>query len=185
MTSRYRIDPGRSRFTVRAFAEGLLSFLGHSPTFAVRDFAGVVSFEDDWLAKPRLDLTVAAGGLAVSDAVKTGDWHEIEGRMRADVLDTAAFPEVRFQASAAATEKLAPGRYRVVLAGTLVLRGVAQPHRLEAELTMFPDGLRLHGDTGLRMSAFGIPPVTALGGTIRLKDEVRLVFDLTALPEAS
>ena len=30
--------PGQSRFTVQAFAAGLLSFLGHSPTFAVRDF---------------------------------------------------------------------------------------------------------------------------------------------------
>ena len=36
--NRYRIDPGRSRFTVQAFATGLLSAFAHSPTFAVRDF---------------------------------------------------------------------------------------------------------------------------------------------------
>ena len=40
MTTRYRFDPSLSRFTVRAFASGLLSFVGHSPTFAVRQFAG-------------------------------------------------------------------------------------------------------------------------------------------------
>ncbi len=45
MTARYRLDPGQSRFTVQAFATGLLSFLGHSPTFAVRDFAGAVRFD--------------------------------------------------------------------------------------------------------------------------------------------
>ena len=44
MTVRYRLDPVRSRFTVQAFATGLLSFLAHSPTFGVRDFAGEMSF---------------------------------------------------------------------------------------------------------------------------------------------
>ena len=35
------------------------------------------------------------------------------------------------------------------------------------------------------MSEFGIRPVTALGGTIKLKDELKLSFDLAALPEPS
>src|SRR6185312_12624207 len=50
--------------TVEAVAAGLLSFLGHSPTFAVREFAGAVEFPDDLIASLRLDLTVGAGGLA-------------------------------------------------------------------------------------------------------------------------
>jgi hypothetical protein len=37
MAVHYRLNPGESRFTVQAFASGLLSFLGHSPTFAIRD----------------------------------------------------------------------------------------------------------------------------------------------------
>ena len=45
MTTRYKLDPVGSRFTVRAFAAGMFSFLGHSPTFAVTDFGGGVSFE--------------------------------------------------------------------------------------------------------------------------------------------
>jgi len=32
---RYRIDASRSSFTAQAFAEGMLSFMGHNPTFAV------------------------------------------------------------------------------------------------------------------------------------------------------
>lgn len=66
-----------------------------------------------------------------------------------------------------------------------MLRGVSRPHRLAAELTMFQDGLRLRGDTTVRMSAFGILPVTALAGAVRLEDEVKLSFDLAARPEGS
>ena len=185
MTTRYRFDPGQSRFTAQAFAAGLLSFLGHSPTFAVRDFAGVVEFPDDLVANLRLELTVGAGTLSVADRVKPADRVEIEDRMRAEVLETAAFPEIAFRADAAGTEKLAPGRYRTALDGTLALHGAARPHRVGVELAVFADGLRLRGETAVRMSEFGIRPVTALAGTIRLQDEVRLAFDLVALPEAS
>ena len=45
MPARYRLDPAHSRFTVQAFAAGMLSFLGHNPTFAVRDFQGEVRFD--------------------------------------------------------------------------------------------------------------------------------------------
>ncbi|MBA3786883.1 MAG: hypothetical protein H0X15_15340 [Acidobacteria bacterium] len=42
--ARYRIDAGGSNFTVQAFAEGLLSFMGHNPTFVVRRYGGDVQF---------------------------------------------------------------------------------------------------------------------------------------------
>jgi polyisoprenoid-binding protein YceI len=185
MTTRYRFDPEHSRFTVQAFAAGLLSFLGHSPTFAARDFGGRVEFPDDVITRLRLELTVGARSLTVAGEVKPTDHREIEDRMRGEVLEVARFPEITFEADAAATEKLAPGRYRVTLDGTLTLHGVTRPHQMGAELAVFADGLRLRGETGLRMSDFAIRPVTALGGTIRLKDEVALAFDLAAIPEAS
>lgn len=184
MTTRYRFDPARSRFTAQAFATGLLSFVGHSPTFAVRAFAGTVEFPDDLVANLRLELTVPAGGLVAGDDVKPSDRREIEDRMRAEVLEPTRFPDITFRAAAAATDKLAPGRYRVTLDGTLDLHGISRPHRLAPELELFTDGVRLRGQTGLKTSDYGIRPVTALAGTIRLKDEVKLTFDLAAVPEA-
>src|SRR5215471_16343699 len=133
MTTRYRLDPEHSRFAVHAFSAGLLSFLGHSPTFAIRDFSGAVSFADDLVAKLQLELTVSAQSLAVADGVKPADRWEIEDRMRAEVLEVRAFPAVLFRASAIATERLAPGHYRVKLDGTLSLHGIARPQRVDAE----------------------------------------------------
>ena len=41
-------------------------------------------------------------------------------------------------------------------------------------------GVRLTGESTLRLSDYRIRPVTALAGAIRLNDELRLVFDLVA-----
>lgn len=185
MTTRYRFDPEHSRFTVRAFATGLLSFLGHSPTFAARTFAGAVEFEDDLIAKMRLELTVEAGSLVAVGDVPGPARGEMEDRMRAEVLETGRFPEIAFRAAARSAERLTPGRYRMELDGTLTLHGVARPHRVAGELVMFGDGLHLRGDATVRMSDFGIRPVTALGGAIRLRDDVTLSFDVAGVPEAT
>ena len=49
----YAIDPDMSRFTVRAFASGMLSALGHSPTLAVRDFTGKAEFSPELAGRGR------------------------------------------------------------------------------------------------------------------------------------
>jgi polyisoprenoid-binding protein YceI len=183
MNSRYRFDPARSRFTVQAFADGLLSLLNSSPTFAVRDFAGVVEFVDDLIAQMRLEIDFGAKSLAALGDFNGGDRGEIEGRAQREVLESGEFPEVAFRGAAADVEKVEAGRYRMAMEGTLTLRGATRPYRGEAELTMFADGLRLRGEAGLRISEFGIAPVTALGGALRLKDAVKFVFDLAAVPE--
>jgi polyisoprenoid-binding protein YceI len=183
MTARYRFDPGRSRFTVQAFATGMLSFLGHSPTFAVADFSGSLSFPGGTLLGLRLELIVMADSLTLLDNVSPADRAEIEGRMRREVLETAAYPEIRFVSEDVTGQTLAPGRSRVRIGGPLTLHGVIRPQVLDAGLTVYDDGIRLAGGSVLRPSEFGIRPVVALGGAIRLKDELRLAFDLAAIPE--
>ena len=41
-TAKYLIDTSASRFTVQAFATGLLSSFGHNPTIAIRDYEGEI-----------------------------------------------------------------------------------------------------------------------------------------------
>lgn len=176
----YRIEPGRSRFTVQAFAAGILSAFAHSPTFAVRDFGGEVRLGAT-AQSLELDLNVKAGSLDLQDAVKQADRHEIESRMWGEVLETSAFREIGFRGRATSAETIGQGRYRLSIGGDLSLHGVARPYQTDAELIVYSDGLRLGGGGTLRMSEFGIRPVTALGGTIKLKDELRLTFDLAAL----
>jgi polyisoprenoid-binding protein YceI len=184
MTPLYLVDPGRSRFTVHAVATGLLSAFAHSPTFSVGDLSGSVRFDPDAPGTIAAELTVNADSLRLEDQVRHADRAEIEDRMRSEVLETARFPEVTFRTEQAAADPAGPGRYRVALGGRLSLHGVTFPCLVEGVLTVDGDGgLRLRGDCPLRMSDFRIRPVTAVGGTIRLKDEVRISFDIAARPE--
>ncbi len=181
--TRYRLGPELSQFTVQAFASGMLSFLGHSPTFAVRDFTGSVAFAGGTIDTMRLELAVRAASLELLDKVRPSDRREIEGMMRGDVLEAEAYPEVRFVSEEVAGGPVAQGHYRARIAGRLSLHGVTQPHAVNAEVLHFADGVRLRGESLLRLSDYRIRPVTALGGTIRLKDEVKVAFNLAGLPE--
>ena len=181
----YRFDPGHGRFTVQAFATGLLSFLGHSPTFAVRHFGGELRWQPDAPDDAGLAVTVRADSLELTDSVRPGDREEIEGRMRREVLEVALYPEIRFQADEIATSTVAENRYRLRVGGLLTLHGVTRREAIDAEILHYNDGVQLGGKFSLRLSDYRIRPVTALGGAIKLKDELRVAFDIVAWKEES
>jgi polyisoprenoid-binding protein YceI len=182
--NRYRIDPGLSHFTVHASATGLLSAFAHSPTFAVRDFGGELRLGET-VRSSEVEVTVDPDSLELVDHVRDSDRREIEGRMRGEVLETSVYRELSYRGGAIRADTIGQGRYRLVIEGELALHGVARPHRMEAELIVFGDGLRLGGRDALRMSDHRIRPVTAVGGTIKLKDELTIAFDIAAVPETS
>jgi polyisoprenoid-binding protein YceI len=182
--ARYRIDPARSHFTVQAFAAGLLSAFAHSPTFVVRDYQGEFLLQDT-AQSLEVEVIVNPASLDLQDRISASDRREIERRMWDEVLETSAYREVSYRGRVDRANATGQGRYQIALGGELTLRGVTHPHRIDAELIVFADGLRLGGGCPLRMSDYRIKPVTAVGGTIKLKDELRLSFDIAALPEAS
>jgi len=185
MPVRYHMDPDRSRFTVQAFAGGLLSFVGHSPTFAVRQFEGELAWEPTGSTTTDLVVIVKAESLELTGSQSPADREEIERRMRQEVLDVAAFPEIRFKADTVATSAQGGGRYQLRIMGSLALHGVTNRETINAELMLFNDGVRLSGEFPLRLSDYRTRPVVALAGAIKLKDELRLSFDIPAWKEAA
>jgi polyisoprenoid-binding protein YceI len=105
--------------------------------------------------------------------------------MKRDVLDVASFPEITYQAVDVPAEAIARGEFRLHIDGRLTIHGVTRPQHVEARLKIFQDGLLLSGECPVRLSDHRIPPVTALGGTIALKDELHLEFELFAPLEGS
>jgi polyisoprenoid-binding protein YceI len=178
MSTRYQADPSHSRFTVQAFATGLLSMFAHSPTFAVRDYAADVMLDPGTFDGARVQLSARADSLQVLDQVRPADRADIEGRMRQEVLQTATFPEVRFDGDRWMAGPIAPNEYRLRIAGQLALHGTVRPREIDATVQIFGDGIRLTGECPLNLSEYGIRPVTALGGAIQLRDQLRVAFDL-------
>ena len=177
---RYLIDKSASKFTVRAFATGMLSALGHSPTFAIRDFEGDLEFSPEALNQASLRIHIKADSLEVMDDIKSKDRQEMESTMNQRVLEISKYPEIEFATTSVTATQLGEGRYQANLNGTLALHGVTRQIAVPTQVTLLGDMLRAGGEFPLEQSSFGIAPVSVAGGTLKLKDELKLAFDIVA-----
>ncbi|MGA8271007.1 MAG: YceI family protein [Candidatus Sulfotelmatobacter sp.] len=181
---RYLIDAKRSKFTVKAFATGLLSALGHSPTIAIPDFEGNVSLTPDDLTQSSLRVVIPSASLNVIDDIKEKDRQEINRAMRDEVLESDAYPDIVYECSKVSASKLGEDQFQVTLNGDLTLHGVTQNEPVSARVWLNGDTLRAAGDFSARQSDYEIRPVSAAGGTIKLKDELKMSFDISARKQA-
>ncbi len=177
---RYLIDKSSSKFTVRAFASGMLSAFGHSPTFAIRKFEGEAEFSPGDPGACSLRLQVEANSLEVMDDIKSKDRQEIESTMNQEVLESAKYPAITFESSRAAVSRLGEARYQVSLNGNLTLHGLTRPAVIPAQVTHMGDMLRAGGEFTILQTNFGIKLVNVAGGVLKVKDELKFVFDIVA-----
>jgi polyisoprenoid-binding protein YceI len=177
---RYRVDASRSRFIAQAFAEGLLSAFGHNPRLAIRGFEGEVEFDPASPNAASVWMKARADSLVVIDDISEKDRREIERVTREELLEAARRPEVVFQSAIVTALQVAEGRYQVRVAGDLSLRGVTRELAIDAMALVEGDELRAQGGFTLRLTDFNIRPVSVAGGLLKLKDEVRLSFDILA-----
>lgn len=183
---RCRLDAARSKFTVQAFAGGLLSGFGHNPVIAIRKFTGEAEFVAATLADASLRVTVDAASLGVVDKVPEKDRPEIEHTMFADVLETARFPEITFESTDITVTRVVEGRYRARIIGDLMLHGVTRKGLwISAMLTLEGTDLRAQGDFSLKQADFNIKQVTIAGGVLKVKDEVKISFDILGVNTGS
>ena len=176
----YAFDPGLSRFTVRAFATGLLASMGHNPSFAIRQFAGEARLSPDAPEQASVRIVAQSGSLELLDQVSDKDRREIERTTRDEVLDAGRFSEIVFEASHPSMSKGGEGVYWANITGNLTLRGVTQPQQITAQISVDDSQLRATGEFTVRQSSYGIKPVSVAGGTLRIKDDVKVTFDLVA-----
>lgn len=177
----YRIDASRSKFTVQAFASGLLAGFGHNPTIAIRDFTGEAQFMPNSMADANLRLVIKADSLTLLDQVKEKDRQEIEGTMFNDILEAGRYPEIVFESANIALTKVLEGRYKARIIGDLTLHGVTRNRIwLQAKIILGGDDLQAQGEFTLKQSDFQIKPVSFAAGALKLKDELKFVFELVA-----
>lgn len=183
---RFLIDKNASRFTVQAFATGLLSSFGHNPTIGIRDFEGEIQFIPETYDKASLHLSLKTTGLDVLDEMKSSDRKQLEQTMYEQVLEVQRFPGAVYESKDIKVEK--PGNSPIVarVNGELTFHGVSQNQSIVARVADMGSVLRISGDFELRQSDFGVKPVSFAGGALRLKDQLKFTFELVARrPEES
>lgn len=181
----FRVDPQASRFTARAFAGGPLSAMGHNPTFAIRDFGGEVEFDPDAPASSSLRLVVKAASLALTDNVSDKDRREIERATREEVLESGRFPDITYDCPG--SRVTAAGPMQLTLSGDLTLHGVTRVQTVSVQVYPMGEMLRGQGEATVRLSDYGIRPVSVAGGMLKVKDEVKVTYDIVArlVPDAT
>jgi polyisoprenoid-binding protein YceI len=173
----YRIDAGRSQFFVEAEAGGVLSVFGHNHKFQVRDFNGTVSVPSNALQSASLDLSIVADSLTLVDKVSDDDRKEIEGTMKQKLLETARFTKILFSQTRVTVDGSGDASSRFGVVGDLWLHRVRHSVTIPVTVVRKGDSLRATGTMKLRQTDYGMTPVTAVVGTVRVKDEVTLSFE--------
>ena len=181
---RYLIDTEKSTFTVRAFATGMLSAFGHNPTIAIQNFEGEISLNAEQVEQSSLRLLIHAASLTVTDDIREKDRIEINRTMHEEVLESDSFPEIIYQSSSIVATKTGEGQYSGTIKGDLTFHGVQRSQPVSTRISVNGDVLRAMGDFSVKQSDYEIRPVSAVGGTIKLKDELKLFFDISARKQA-
>ena len=153
--------------TVRVYKAGVFSALGHDHEIAAPIAGGTVDS-----AAHTVEIRVKAGALKVRDPnVSDKDRAQIQSTMLgSEVLDAASNPEIVFRSTTAAPG----GAASWTVNGNLTLHGQTRPVTVEVKEA----GGHYAGTCRLKQTEFGIVPIKAAGGTIRVKDEILIEFDI-------
>jgi polyisoprenoid-binding protein YceI len=178
----YGIVAAGSTIQVSVFREGLLKVFGHDHLIAAKSFSGTVNFHADKVEESSISLNIEAKSLTVLDSVEAEkDRRDVQATMAgAQVLDVESFPRITFRSTGVHLIKKAGSDWEVTLDGKLNLHGVEKPISFPVRIHQENTRLIVHGDVFITQTDFGIEPVKVAGGTVRVKDRVKLNFTIVA-----
>jgi hypothetical protein len=161
-------DPQRSTVTVRVFKSGL--FRAFADDHVIEAPLAEGSLDDS--ATPTAHISIDVRSMRVLDPnLSLKDRREVQTRMLGpDVLDGDRFPHIRFRAVA-----IQPGDAdRWSVRGELELHGQTHP----VTVNVVRDQGHYKGSVSLKQSDFGITPISIAGGAVKVKDEIKIDFDI-------
>lgn len=161
------IDTRQSTIVVRVHKSGLFSSLGHDHEIAAPITNGTVT-----VAERQVELHIAASSLRVRDPdASDEDRNEIQKTMLGPkVLDVAQYSEIVFRSTG--SDPAGTGSWR--LRGHLTLHGQVRPVIVEVS----ERGSHYVGTSRLKQTDFGITPIKVAGGTVQVKNEIDIEFDI-------
>lgn len=177
----YTVDAGESRLIVEVGRAGFLKLFGHDHTIRVERFTGEVRWDAAAPERSSFSLDVDASSLVVADEeVSDEDRAKIQSDMETKALDLSEHARITFQSSAIQLRDAKDGPHRLRVTGTLALRGVERP--LTVPLTLEVDGDRLvaTGELELPSDAWGVPQISAAGGTVKTSEDLGVSFEIVA-----
>ncbi|MBV8172118.1 MAG: YceI family protein [Candidatus Eremiobacteraeota bacterium] len=163
----HAIDVAQSKLTIYVYKSGLFSFAADNHEINAPIASGTL---DEPLTS--VSFVVPAAQMTVLDPQMPPDKRaQVQARMLSpDVLDPARYQTIEFK-STAITGSASAGWD---VSGVLSLHGQSK----SVKLHVTQSGSRFHGSTTLRQTDYGITPITIAGGTVKVKNDIRVDFDI-------
>jgi polyisoprenoid-binding protein YceI len=167
----HTIDTAASKMTVYVYKSGLFSFAADNHQINAPIGSGEL---DDPLTS--VSFSVPAAKMTVLDpSTPESKRSQVQERMESpDVLDPTRYPTIDFK-STAITGSASAGWD---VSGMLSLHGQTKPVKVHVT----QEGSHFKGSTTLKQTDFGITPITIAGGTVKVKDVIRIDFDIVPSP---
>ncbi len=177
----YQLDPATSVIQIHLDTAGALGFVGHAHLIQTPIEQGKFLYYPGDPAKSSVELQVAAGALEVMDPkVSARHKSEIQATMQSDrVLDIKRYPKIAFKSLTVALLET----NRLQITGKLTIRSQTQPVAVETTLLQVGPQLKATGKCRFKQSTFGIHPVTAGLGTVRVRDQMDISFVVFMQPK--
>ena len=165
-----RIDVKHSTITVHVYRSGLFSFAGDNHEIEAPIASGGLNE-----SARTVELRVDVRRMRVLDLDLSADKRsQVQEKMLSpDVLDPDRYPEITFRSTRA--EEKNSNSFSV--GGNLTLHGQTRP----INVSVAHRQNHYRGSATIKQTDFGIKPISIAGGTIKVKDEIKIDFDIVTL----
>jgi polyisoprenoid-binding protein YceI len=164
------IDVRNSKLTVFVYKAGLFSAFADNHVISAPIASGTITTTP----APGIELVINTSALVPLDPdLDQAKRDEVRTRMLgAEVLDAGKFPTITFASTA--IEPAGPDRWNV--SGRLTIHGVTKA----VTIAVVGADRVYRGETRIRQRDFGINPIRIAGGTVSVKDELKIEFQIAA-----
>jgi len=176
----YSIDPQLSKIEILVAKDGFLKAFGHDHVVSAAKYSGEIQFDSENLEGSSVEFVVETASLKVIDPGEPEkDRNEVQTTMLGEqVLDATKYPRIKFSSTGA---KAGSSASQLAVEGTLALHGMTKPLTVPVRFQVTGDGtLVADTEVSFLQSDFGITPYKAAGGTVRVKDKLKLTFHIVA-----
>jgi hypothetical protein len=179
-TGTHELRPGSGRVLVKTGRAGLAARAGHDLTLEIVRWSARVTVPDaegGGLSAATVTAEFDLGSLAVREG--TGGAKPLTDRDRRDIQVSAGkilgeAAKATFTSSRVIPSSPAPAGGAIE--GMLTMRGTSRPLRLQV---VSPAPGQYRGSATIKQTDFGITPYSGFFGTLKLKDEIGVEFEVT------
>lgn len=178
----YSVDPARSKIVINVSKEGAFKAFGHDHVVDAKEISGQVQFDPQKIEESSVRLRIPTKSITVVDPGESEkDRHEVQATMESEkVLDVTKFPEITFTSSGVSAAKKTSDGWELTLAGKLKLHGVEKQVSLPLHVHSENAEVRGEGEFSILQTDYGITPVKVGGGTVKVKDKLKMTFNIIA-----